>query len=53
MQIHLKVKKFKFVVLYHIKEDINAINEIKNNISTGVWDKYNSDDEIIEALFRK
>lgn len=50
-----KVKEFKFssIVPYKGGNTLNAINEIKNNISTGVWDKYNSDDEIIEALFRK
>jgi len=50
-----KVIDFKYndIVPYKGGNTLNAINEIKNNISSGVWDNYNTDDEINEALFRK
>lgn len=50
-----QVIKFKFnsVVPYNGGNTFNAINEIKNNITSGIWDNYNSENEINEALFRK
>ncbi len=50
-----KVIKFKFndIVPYKGGNTFNAISDIKNNISSGVWDKYNTESEINEALFRK
>lgn len=49
------MKEFKFndIVPYQGGNTLNALKKIKNNISSGVWDKYNTDDEINEALFRK
>lgn len=50
-----KVVKFKFndIVPYKGGNTFNAISDIKNNISSGVWDKFNTESEINEALFRK
>ncbi|MCE5204728.1 MAG: hypothetical protein LLF80_01290 [Porphyromonadaceae bacterium] len=49
-----KVMSFKYssIVIYNEGNSFKTVQQIKNNITSGVWDKYNTTQEINDALFR-